>query len=1271
MENNYKRISRSSGLISGAAKLVFVEGKNRWSAALSFLTIALVGMTLFFAGQAHAANTITAATVNGGTTTTVAPGATISMTVTNTTSGGTSWGSTAWYIGTTAPGPWNCDIAPTPPITTNGTNTTTLVGTVPITAPATAGTYNVYFRTSSNTSCGGTRSATFVLTGGVVVTTAPAATTTAATSLTTTGATLNGTVSSNGASTTVTFDYGLTASYGSTATASTSPLAATASNTAVSAAITGLTCNTTYHFRVRGVNSAGTTNGSDLTFTTTACLPTVTTNAATSLAATTATLNGTVSSNGASTTVTFDYGTTASYGSSITATQSPLAAGASGTAVSAALSGLTCNTTYHFRAKGLNSTGTTNGGDLTFTTSACPVFCTQPPNIPIDPLTGKPLALACECDTFNRSTLNPSTIFGANWIVSTSDTTGILPSIVNPGYLRLTNNTGNNAKAATVPGIFPAAGNYISVEFQQYAYNGSGADGIAVTLSDYSVPAVPGAYGGSLGYAQKTGINGFAGGWVGVALDEYGNYENASEGRIGGISASTLYPQSVGVRGSGTGTTGYPWLGGATSLSPGIDNRTSTTPSYGYFYQVIVDARNAGNVIPQTFIAVNRDTTGGGSSYSQIVAPFDVFAVNPSQAAVPTNWQISFTGSTGGSNNIHEISGVRICAQTVAPTSGGTAGGFNAIDEAYGTPPLAVQDYLSGHIYTKLVGASFKLNGAALNNSQILTTYAAGGAKTVTVNLVDNSDSIADATKDCTLSCTSTCTSKSAVPGGTQTMTFAAGATDKGQKQSPSFTINTSYQKLVAIISDGVTTACSTDSFSVRPLSIASVTFSATGAGPFKAGSDNFTLTATTAGITGNASGYIGVPKINNTGVMAVSPATVAGAIAGNFSAAVSGTPSSTATGTTFTYNEVGSFLLRAPDFTLTPTRIPGVYDDTWTAVDSGANQDCVTGTGAAAYSNTKDTSGTYTTNLNFGKYGCNFGITADTAASGRFIPDHFDTVISQVSNVPMPCPAGLTCPALYNGFVYSGQPFTTNVYARNASGALTLNYDGVTGLSKQVTLSAWNAAGGATAIGGGNLNGNAIPAASFRSGTTVSPGTPATPNFSFTTTPTAPTDIYIRANDADNVSSLRAISSASVEGGVKVVSGRINVSNAYGSEMLPLTLMATLQYWGGAGAGYVTSATDTVNVVTAAKTARSGCLGMLQSGGACSTTLGTVSSVASASSGVYSIKLGAPGSGNTGSEYLAVTGGGWPAYLPSNLGRAIFGVYKGAKEFIYMREAY
>jgi len=102
--------------------------------------------------------------------------------------------------------------------------------------------------------------------------------------------------------------------------------------------------------------------------------PVVVTGAATSLGQTGATLNGTVSSNGATTTVTFNYGMTTGYGSTVTAAQSPLASGAANTPVSAAITGLVCNTLYHFQAVGANGLGTTNGNDLSFTTAACSIL---------------------------------------------------------------------------------------------------------------------------------------------------------------------------------------------------------------------------------------------------------------------------------------------------------------------------------------------------------------------------------------------------------------------------------------------------------------------------------------------------------------------------------------------------------------------------------------------------------------------------------------------------------------------------------------------------------------------------------------------------------------------------------------------------------------------------------------------------------------------------------------------------------------------------------
>jgi M6 family metalloprotease-like protein len=100
-------------------------------------------------------------------------------------------------------------------------------------------------------------------------TTAPTTTTVAASSIATTSATLNALISSNYAATTVTFEYGTTTGYGTSVNANPN-LVNSDSPTSVSAALTGLIANTTYNYRVKAVNSIGTTYGSNMTFTTSA-----------------------------------------------------------------------------------------------------------------------------------------------------------------------------------------------------------------------------------------------------------------------------------------------------------------------------------------------------------------------------------------------------------------------------------------------------------------------------------------------------------------------------------------------------------------------------------------------------------------------------------------------------------------------------------------------------------------------------------------------------------------------------------------------------------------------------------------------------------------------------------------------------------------------------------------------------------------------------------------------------------------------------------------
>lgn len=275
----------------------------------------------------------------------------------------------------------------------------------------------------------------------------------------------------------------------------------------------------------------------------------------------------------------------------------------------------------------------------------------------------KPLPLICYTDNFNRANGPP----GPDWDASFVSGSFGSPVIFN-NRLRMTNASGGAATRATLQRLFPAAGNRIEVEFDDFAYGGSGADGIAVIFSDSLVTPVAGAFGGSLGYAQKSnpgsdctvpgGCPGFAGGWLGIGIDEYGNFSNPSEGRSGGPGQR---PDAVTTRGSGSGMTGYLYHTTTGTLAPGID-QAGATPAPGYRYRVIIDHSNSTNAL----VSVERDT---GSGYTTLIAPYDAKA-QAGQANVPTSWLLSYTGSTGGATNIHEIDNLSICAATQTPISG-------------------------------------------------------------------------------------------------------------------------------------------------------------------------------------------------------------------------------------------------------------------------------------------------------------------------------------------------------------------------------------------------------------------------------------------------------------------------------------------------------------------------------------------------------------------------------------------------------------------------
>ena len=698
----------------------------------------------------------------------------------------------------------------------------------------------------------------------------------------------------------------------------------------------------------------------------------------------------------------------------------------------------------------------------------------------------------CFSDNFDRGT---GLLATSNWTRTKSVGTTFDAEIVN-NRLRLTDASTNRSTAVHLQRLFPGAGNKVEAVFDFYAYNGSGADGVVITLSDSSVAPVAGAYGGSLGYAQRTGIDGFAGGWIGVGLDEYGNYSNATEGRVGG---NNFLPDNVTIRGSGSGQSGYNYHTNA--AASGLDSAASTTPAPGHRYKVIVDHSDG----VHAYTSVDRDTTGTGNSYVNIIPVYDAKAI-PTQAAVPPYWYFSFTGSTGSSSNIHEIDNLTIC--TAQPITTPTLDHVRIIHDgsaltcAAETVTLkACANAACSALYTGSVtvslaaisGATWSSNTVTFTGGQALVTLTKGSVGTVTLGGSVTAPSSMAATcyngstsGNCSLTYSSNaCVFDAVETGGaayspiytklagttfnldirnqsgvSQTVTqveivdassgtcssYSGLANSTTSGSSWSFTgaqvrnfafnyANAVRDARIRIITNA-STSCSSDNFAIRPTS-------------FSVNSPN--ALSSTGGATAtpivkagaafeldatSVNNYTGTAVINNNRVVAHSGAAQNGTVGGTFSAATSGS-SWISKGTSFTYSEVGNFHF-------TPW---GVYDDgSFANVDRGkSTPECVIDNKLGS---TVDPADPNVIDGN-GKFGCYFGGTDTVGGTitspyfGRFIPDHFslsDSALTNRSDIN----SGAGC-SPGSAFTYMGEPIKTSftLTAKNGVGNTTQNYTG------------------------------------------------------------------------------------------------------------------------------------------------------------------------------------------------------------------------------------
>ena len=235
--------------------------------------------------------------------------------------------------------------------------------------------YAAYAINSAGTSYGNEQSFT---TEAVVRAVAPTASTTAASDITSTTATLNGDITSDGGATITArgFVYAIS-NAGLTIGATGVTNVIVSSTTGVfTENITGLTAGTAYFYRAYATNSAGTSYGGEQSFTTSAPVaptaPTTSTTAASDITSTTATLNGNITSDGGATITArgFVYATS-NAGLTIGATGVTNVTVSSTTGTfNSAITGLTAGTAYFYAAYAINSTGTSYGGEQSFTTSA-------------------------------------------------------------------------------------------------------------------------------------------------------------------------------------------------------------------------------------------------------------------------------------------------------------------------------------------------------------------------------------------------------------------------------------------------------------------------------------------------------------------------------------------------------------------------------------------------------------------------------------------------------------------------------------------------------------------------------------------------------------------------------------------------------------------------------------------------------------------------------------------------------------------------------------
>ncbi len=299
-----------------------------------------------------------------------------------------------------------------------------------------------------------------------------------------------------------------------------------------------------------------------------------------------------------------------------------------------------------------------------------------------------------------NSTPNAILTSGAATRTGDPETGGIIdPS--GSGWLRLTNNTTNTHNAVYFDTPVPSAGNSVNIQFGVNLWGGNnfagtGADGLTFFLYDASKTFAVGADGGSLGYAQKTGVDGLNGGFVSVALDAYGNFSVAAEGRSGGTN--TLQYNSVAVRGPGQDQTGYDYLAGTAGRAAA--NTTGTTdPGLPYVMAFPTATGRPNQSTQYRNVSVTLDEASQlavSMQFGEDGLWYNLLNVDLSSFVRPEQLKMGFSAGTGSGTLITEVGGLLQIQATAGSgnfvwdnrNGPGDSGGGNSVWGTGATDPL-------------------------------------------------------------------------------------------------------------------------------------------------------------------------------------------------------------------------------------------------------------------------------------------------------------------------------------------------------------------------------------------------------------------------------------------------------------------------------------------------------------------------------------------------------------------------------------------------------